>query len=151
MAVTTRTTTPSAAAACLLAVAFALTGCATTPLPATTPYAQMGGAAGIEGIVDDLLDVIVDDDRINFQFAQTDIVRFRQKLIEQLCVESGGPCTYTGLAMQESHAGRHIDDAQFNALVEDLTDVMEARRVPIGAQNRLIRELAPMHRKIVEP
>ncbi|MDQ3267537.1 MAG: hypothetical protein M3P47_02245 [Pseudomonadota bacterium] len=49
--------------------------------------------------------------------------------------------------MQESHAGREIDNVQFNALVE----VMEARKVPIAAQNRLLRKLAPMHRDIVAP
>lgn len=126
-----------------------LAACASQPT--TTTYDQLGGAAGIEGIVDDLLEKIVEDERINFQFAETDIVRFRSMLIEQLCAESDGPCTYTGLSMQESHAGRGIDDAQFNALVEDLIDVMTARKIPVGAQNRLLKRLAPMHRDIVSP
>ncbi|MDN5780948.1 MAG: group 1 truncated hemoglobin [Luteimonas sp.] len=126
-------------------------GCATPGARDRTPYEQMGGADGVAGIVDDLLQKILEDDRINFQFAQADIMRFREKLIEQVCVESGGPCTYTGQTMQESHAGRHIDDVQFNALVEDLTNVMEARKVPIGAQNRLLKNLAAMHGDIVEP
>ena len=126
-----------------------LAACAS--LPTATTYDQLGGAAGIEGIVDDLLEKIVEDERINFQFADTDIVRFRSMLIEQLCAESDGPCTYSGLSMPESHAGRGIDDAQFNALVEDLIDVMTARKIPVGAQNRLLRRLAPMHRDIVSP
>ena len=127
----------------------ALAACASQPT--TTTYDQLGGATGIEGIVDDLLEKIVEDERINFQFAETDIVRFRSMLIEQLCAESGGPCTYSGLSMQESHAGRNIDNAQFNALVEDLVDVMTARKIPVGAQNRLLKRLAPMHGDIVEP
>ncbi|MFN7183503.1 MAG: group I truncated hemoglobin [Thermomonas haemolytica] len=133
----------------LLALALAA-GCASHTMPSST-YAQLGGAAGVEGIVDDLLNAIVDDKRINQQFANADIVRLRDKLIEQICAESGGPCTYTGLTMQESHAGRHITDAQFNALVEDLIQVMTARGVPVGAQNRLLRRLAPMHGDIVTP
>ena len=126
-----------------------LAACASQPT--TSTYDQLGGAAGIEGIIDDLLEKIVEDERINLQFADADIVRLRSKLIEQLCAESGGPCTYTGLSMQESHAGRHIDNAQFNALVEDLIDVMTARNIPVGAQNRLLKRLAPMHRDIVAP
>lgn len=126
-----------------------LAACASQPT--ATTYDQLGGATGIEGIVDDLLEKIVEDERINFQFAETDIVRFRSMLIEQLCAESEGPCTYSGLSMQESHAGRGIDDAQFNALVEDLIDVMTARKIPVGAQNRLLKRLAPMHGDIVEP
>lgn len=151
MAMSVRSLSAAASVSALLAAILALSACATTLRPHDTSYVQMGGAAGIEGIVDDLLDIIVEDERINFQFAQTDIVRFREKLIEQLCVETDGPCAYTGQTMHESHAGRHIDDAQFNALVEDLTDVMEARRLPIAAQNQLIKRLAAMHAQIVEP
>lgn len=126
-----------------------LLGCASQPT--TTTYDQLGGAAGIEGIVDGLLEKILEDDRINLQFADADIVRLRSMLIEQLCAESDGPCTYSGLSMQESHAGRNIDSAQFNALVEDLIEVMTARKIPVGAQNRLLKRLAPMHRDIVSP
>jgi hemoglobin len=126
-------------------------GCATTARNDPSVYAQLGGAEGVQGIVDDLLVAILEDDRINFQFADTDIVRFREKLTEQLCVEAGGPCTYTGLDMQESHAGRDIDDRQFNALVEDLVEVMERRDIPVAAQNHLLRRLAPMHKDIVGP
>lgn len=129
----------------------AITACATHPVAPPSTYEQLGGKAGVEGIVDDLLEKILDDKRINFQFAHTDIVRFREKLIEQICYESGGQCVYTGHSMQEAHAGRHIDDVQFNALVEDLQAVMEARHVPVVAQNRLLKQLAPMHRDIVSP
>lgn len=128
----------------------AVSGCATSGNGATL-YDQLGGAEGVQGIVDDLLVAIVEDDLINFQFAETDIVRFREKLTEQLCAEAGGPCTYTGQTMQESHAGRGIDDRQFNALVEDLIDVMDARGIPVTAQNRLLKRLAPMHKDIVGP
>lgn len=127
-----------------------LAGCATRAAAPST-YEQLGGTAGVEAIVDGLLETVVDDDRINAQFANTDILRLRSKLIEQICAESDGPCTYTGLTMQESHAGRHIDDAQFNALVEDLIAAMTARGVPVAAQNRLLRRLAPMHGDIVTP
>lgn len=125
-------------------------GCASVA-PQASIYAQMGGAEGVQGIVDDLLEVILADDRINYQFASTDIVRFREKLTEQLCVEAGGPCTYAGKDMHASHTGRKIEDAQFNAIVEDLVKVMERRKVPVPAQNRLLARLAPMHAQIVGP
>lgn len=134
-----------------LVAALALSACATGRDQGQTPYEQMGGQAGIVAIVDDLLVRISDDDRINYKFANANIVRLREKLIEQLCAETGGPCVYTGLGMHESHAGQGINHAHFNALVENLVAVMEARGVPIGAQNRLLRRLAPMHEDIVEP
>ncbi len=134
--------------ACLLA---GLVACASHPAGNSTTYEQLGGSPGIEGIVDALLETIVEDERINRQFADADILRLRTKLIEQLCAESGGPCVYSGLPMGEAHAGRGITTAQFNALVEDLIAVMTARKVPITAQNRLLKRLAPMHRNIVTP
>jgi len=132
--------------ACLLA---GLAACASHPAGQPTTYEQLGGSPGIEGIVDDLLETIVEDERINRQFADADILRLRTKLIEQLCAESGGPCVYSGLSMGEAHAGRGITTAHFNALVEDLILVMTARKVPIRAQNRLLKRLAPMHREII--
>lgn len=134
--------------------AFLLAGliaCTSHPVGNPTTFEQLGGSPGIEAIVDDLLEIIVEDKRINLQFADADILRLRTQLIDQLCAESGGPCVYNGLSMGEAHAGRGITTAQFNALVEDLITVMTARKVPIRAQNRLLKRLAPMHREIVVP
>lgn len=144
-------------AACVLALG--VSACVTRPAsPAPMPvpvddsvYIALGGQAGIEGIVDDLLDVVVEDERINFQFALANVVRLRGMLIAQVCSVSGGPCRYDGLSMEEAHAGRGITTAQFNALVENLILVMEQRGVPVAAQNRLLRQLAPMHGDVVGP
>jgi hemoglobin len=138
-------------------LACGVSACATRPAaPVPAPvddsvYRDLGGQVGIEGIVDDLLDVVVEDRRINFQFALANIVRLRAMLITQFCSVSGGPCRYDGLSMEEAHAGRGITTAQFNALVEDLILVMERRRVPVAAQNRLLRQLAPMHGDVTGP
>jgi len=94
---------------------------------------------------------LLEDERINAQFAGTDLVNLNDRLVEQFCVELGGPCTYTGRTMAESHAGLGITEADFNALVEALMDAMDARGIPRGAQNRLLARLAPMHGDIVSP
>ena len=94
---------------------------------------------------------LLEDERINAQFAETDLVNLNDRLVEQFCVELGGPCTYTGRDMAQSHAGLGITEADFNALVEDLVDAMEARGIPRAAQNRLLARLAPMHGDIVSP
>lgn len=125
-----------------------LVGCATAQ--PTSLYAQLGGQAGVEALVDDLLFRIVDDPRISSHFVDADILRLRDMLVEQLCDEAGGPCRYSGLSMAESHAGRGISEADFNALVEDLIDVMEAHGLPVTVQNRLLARLVPMQTDIVE-
>ena len=135
----------------LLVVAVILGGCAgpTQPPADDTLYRQLGERAGITAIVDRFLLVLSDDLRIVHLFADTNISRFRAKLIEQICAESGGPCTYTGDSMAQVHAGMAITDAGFNALVEDLQIAMEDVNVPTAAQNRLLARLAAMHGEVM--
>jgi hemoglobin len=112
-------------------------------------FDELGGTAGITRIVEGLLINISEDERIVHHFSETDIDRLNEKLIEQLCVESGGPCKYTGDSMRDSHAGFDISEADFNALVENLIAAMEAQGVPVAAQNRLLARLAPMRSDII--
>jgi hemoglobin len=51
--------------------------------------------------------------------------------------------------MEEVHAGRDIDEEAFNHLVGHLVDAMEARGVPVPAQNRLLAKLAPMRPQVI--
>lgn len=136
--------------ACWLMLVLSLVACAGNA-PRPTPYQQFGGRPGIEALVEDLLVRILEDPRINADFADVDLVNLNDRLVEQICVELDGPCAYTGRNMAESHAGLAVTEADFNALVEDLIDAMDARGIPRRAQNRLLQRLAPMHRDIVTP
>lgn len=135
----------------ILALAsFVLGGCQTTSntdAPAGL-YEQLGKRAGIASIVEDLLYLIVEDDRINHHFAGIDVEQFHTHLTDQLCNVSGGPCTYTGRSMRDSHADMDITDTEFNALAENLILAMEENDVPTSAQNRLIKRLIPMYPEI---
>lgn len=133
--------------ALILLVSSLLGACQSTPHP--TLFRDLGGLDGIGRIVDEFMLGLGNDPRIASHFRETDPQRFRQKLIEQLCAESGGGCTYTGDSMRDAHAGRNISHADFNALVEVLIDAMEKQGVPVAVQNRMLQRLAPMHADIV--
>jgi hemoglobin len=124
--------------------------CARPPWSKTTLYDDLGGQAGIARIVGALIEEIAADPRIVAFFDDTDIPRFEQKLCEQLCAISGGPCTYTGDDMRSVHAGLGIGPAHMNALVEDLQRAMRRSGVSWRVQNQLLAKLAPMHRDIVD-
>ncbi|WP_286221314.1 group I truncated hemoglobin [Marinobacter apostichopi] len=139
----------------LLAV-FALAGCqtlTTNPVPtidastSTEPtlYQQLGERAGLAEIVEDLLYLIVDDERISHQFKGINVAQFHRHLTDQLCQLSGGPCTYNGRSMRKAHADMAITETQFNALAENLILAMEQNGISTGAQNRLLKRLIPMH------
>ncbi|HBN89241.1 MULTISPECIES: group 1 truncated hemoglobin [Rheinheimera] len=123
-----------------------ITACSQTPTPSL--YQQLGGDAGISAITDGLLYEIEHDSRIVHHFADTDIERFRRLLAEQLCEISGGPCTYTGGSMAESHTGFNITLADYDALVGHLIKVMQQQHISISAQNQLLALLAPMYKDI---
>lgn len=64
--------------------------------PDNTLYLQLGERDGIANVVEDLLYLIVDDERINHQFKGVDVAQFHRNLTDQLCELSGGPCQYSG-------------------------------------------------------
>lgn len=134
----------------LLAIVLTLAACAQQPAKDDSLYRDLGEQAGITRIVEGMLLNIAADPRIVRHFENVDIVRLRDKLVEQICVEAGGPCTYTGDSMEDSHKGQHLTPSDFNALVENLQDAMSAQGVPMPAQNRLLARLAPMRAQVID-
>ena len=132
--------------ALLMMLALLLGGCQSlTTEPENSLYQQLGEREGIANVVEDLLYLIVEDERINQQFKGMDVAQFHRNLTDQLCELSGGPCAYTGREMRELHSDMAITDTQFNALAENLILAMEKNDIPTGAQNRLIKQLVPLY------
>jgi hemoglobin len=134
----------------LLVVVLTLAACAQQPAKDDSLYRDLGEQAGITRIVEGMLLNIAGDARIVRHFENIDIERLRDKLVEQICVEAGGPCTYTGDSMEESHKGQNLTPSDFNALVENLQDAMTTQGVAIPAQNRLLARLAPMRAQVID-
>jgi len=63
---------------------------------------------------------------------------------------TGGPCTYSGRDMRTTHAGMKISNADFRALVEDLTRALDRFKVSANEREELLDLLAPMKKDIVE-
>ncbi|MFZ4964733.1 MULTISPECIES: group I truncated hemoglobin [Pseudomonas] len=134
----------------LLAMIVLLAGCAQQPPKDDSLYRDLGERAGITRIVEGTLIHIARDRRIAERFRKIDIQRLRDKLVEQFCVEAGGPCVYTGDTMAESHKGQNVSRSDFNALVEDLIAAMDDQGIPVPVQNRLIARLAPMRGDVID-
>jgi hemoglobin len=136
----------------LLSAVLVAAGCASTAAkPETSLYQRLGGLEAITAVVDDFVANVAADSRINSRFANTDIPRFKQLLVEQICAGTGGPCTYTGRDMKTTHAGMGITDAEFDALVEDLVQSLDKLKVPAAEKEELLGILGPMKADIVEP
>ena len=63
---------------------------------------------------------------------------------------SGGPCTYAGRSMSETHRGMGVTAGEFDALVEDLVATLNQFGVPQAEQSELLGILGPLRGDIVE-
>ncbi len=108
------------------------------------------GKDGIGRISAALVDRAAADPRIAEIFKAQDLVRLKRTLAEQICYLLGGGCDYSGRDMAAAHADLGIQNADFNALVEDLQWAMSREGVPFRAQNRLLAKLAPMQKTVVQ-
>ena len=113
-------------------------------------YDRLGKKDAITAVVKDFVEErVAKDARIKSFFANTDIPDLENKLVDQICEASGGPCKYTGKDMKTAHAGMAIKDADFTALVEDLKKSLDKIKVDPKAQSDLLGALAKMHDEIV--
>ncbi|MEX2258816.1 MAG: group 1 truncated hemoglobin [Woeseia sp.] len=130
-------------------VVLMLTACTNQATAPDRLYSELGGEPGITRIVEELIRNIADDPRIRHHFTSLHIAGFRDRLETHFCQITGGPCTFDGRSMRESHRLLDISEADFNALVEDLIDAMDGLDIDHGTQNRFLARLAPMQPDIV--
>jgi hemoglobin len=117
---------------------------------APTLFERIGGESRLKAAVDEFTKIVLDDERINFTFAETDLDKFKRLLYEQICELTQGPCKYSGRTMFESHKKLNINNAMFNALAEDLYIAFDRVHVPYRYQNQVVAMLAPMQRDVVK-
>jgi hemoglobin len=113
-------------------------------------YDRLGGKSAITAVVDTFVARVAADARINKKFARSNIPRVKAMLVEQVCMQTGGPCTYSGRGMKEAHSNMRVTEGEFNALVEDLVAALNAFNVPKREQDELVAALGSMKADIVE-
>jgi hemoglobin len=113
-------------------------------------YERLGGLDAITAVVDSFVARCAGDERINEKFARSDVPRLKKMLVDQVCEATGGPCTYTGRGMRETHDGMGVTAGEFDALVEDLVATLDEFDVPKAEQDELLALLGPMRDEIVE-
>ena len=113
-------------------------------------YERLGGKDAIVAVIDDFVARCAGDDRINGKFARTDVPRLKAMLVEQVGEATGGPHTYAGRSMRETHDGMGVTGGEFDALVEDLIATLDTFGVAATEKDELLSALAPMRPDIVE-
>ena len=113
-------------------------------------YDRLGGKEAVVAVIDDFVAKAAADSRINAKFARTDVPRLKAMLVEQVCAATGGPVTYSGRGMPETHDGMGVTAGEFDALVADLVATLNQFKVPTKEQQELLGILGPLRGDIVE-
>lgn len=120
-----------------------------TPFEGRAMWVAFGETAGVDRIVDAMLDRSAADPRTAAIFHAVDMARLRRTLKEQFCYILGGGCTYTGRSMADAHDEIGLQASDFTILVEHLQQAMTTERIPFRTQNRFLAKLAPMRPDVV--
>jgi hemoglobin len=113
-------------------------------------FDRLGGGSAVAAVVDDFVARCAGDSRINKKFARTDIPRLTKLLVDQVTEATGGPATYSGRDMKETHLDMAVTGGEFDALVEDLVSTLNQFGVPKEEQGELLGILGPLRSDIVE-
>jgi hemoglobin len=106
-------------------------------------YERLGGIYSIATVVDDLIDRVMDDPRLNadprVDEAHHRVSRagFKVLATELVCWASGGPQQYSGRSMRESHQHLLITAAEWDAFMDDFQQTLDKFGVPQAEQAEL--------------
>jgi len=106
-------------------------------------YERLGGIYSIATVVDDFIDRIMNDARLNANPLVNEAhhrvppAGFKYLVTEMVCWATGGPQKYTGKSMAESHSHLKITDVEWEAFVDDFQQTLDKFAVPAQEQAEL--------------
>ncbi len=106
-------------------------------------YERLGGVFAIATVVDDFIDRVMADQRLNANpkvdeaHHKVPPAGFKYLVTEQVCWASGGPQTYTGRSMHDSHAELEITEEEWQAFLDDFRQTLDKFEVPAQEQSEL--------------
>jgi len=98
-----------------------------------TLYDRLGGRAGIDRLVDRIVDLHLQNEIAGPRYRALDkaaVDHAREKVKEFLAAGSGAPVEYTGKSMLEAHTGMNVSAAEYVAVVDDILQAMNEMEYP---------------------
>jgi hemoglobin len=107
-------------------------------------YDRLGGLYPISAVVDDFIERVYVNATLN---ANPNVAKARSEMRKPglkvqvanlVCSVTGGPCKYVGKDMKSSHAGFHITQKEWDALLVDFRACLDKFEVPAAEQQELV-------------
>lgn len=112
--------------------------------PAKSLYERLGGVYPIAVVVDEFINRLLVNEVLN---ANPAIAAARERVPAPglkyhvsalVCQATGGPCTYTGRTMKQSHAHLNITEREWQEMVRVFRQVLDQFNVPAAEQQELV-------------
>jgi hemoglobin len=106
-------------------------------------YDRLGGVYNIAAVVDDLIDRVMSDARLNANplvdeaHHRVSAAGFKYYVTEMVCWAAGGPQRYSGRTMGDSHRHLMITDDEWDAFMDDVRTSLDRFAVPQPEQEEL--------------
>ena len=107
-------------------------------------YERLGGAYSIAVVVDDFIDRIMSDSRLNANprvdeaHHRVSPQGFKYYVTEQVCWAAGGPQTYSGRSMADLHRDLLISNSEWDAFMDDFDQTLTKFDVPVRERGELV-------------
>lgn len=107
-------------------------------------YDRLGGVYAIATVVDDFIDRIMVDPRLNANphvneaHHRVPPAGFKYLVTEMVCCAAGGPQCYTGRSMRDSHKDLMITLQEWRAFLDDFQQTLDKFQVPQAEQAGLV-------------
>jgi hemoglobin len=142
----------------LLVLSLGLAACAsmgsdkTTTSSSPSLYRRLGGREGIAGVVDQFVVNALADPRIGPAFKSLPAAKvgpLKTNIADFICENTGGPCSYGGRTMPESHKGLKLAKADVEACNAALAKALDEKGVGAADKNELMALVAGLMPSIV--
>jgi hemoglobin len=133
-----------AAATALVLSTFPAAARAQAPAGQRSLYDRLGGIYPIAVVVDAFIDRLLVNDVLNANpaiaaaRARVPAPGLKVQVSTMVCQATGGPCTYTGRTMKQSHAHLNISDREWQEMLREFQVVLTRFKVPAAEQRELV-------------
>jgi len=123
--------------------------------PPKSLYDRLGGVYPISVVVESFIDLLLVNDVLNANPAiktareRVPAAGLKFHVTTLVCQATGGPCKYTGRAMDASHIHLNIGDKEWQAMLADFQRVLNNYAVPAKEQQELIAIVESTKKDIV--
>jgi len=133
-----------------------------------TLFERLGGEEGITKIVDDFTVRALEDPRVNWERKGVkrggllsrdtspawtanpqNVANLKKHLVQFLSLATSGPPQYDGRDMKGVHAGMHISNPEFDAVIGDLKASLDKLQIPDKEQKELLAVIESTRPQIV--